>query len=329
MSTNPRRKRFAWIFILVLVLIAGILALRGPLLAMLYGGHAKPATTAVQQEKPPPQGTAVDGNPAASKDSPIPSAPSTESQTTPIILQPESGRLAFEAQGKKLGEESYQLEHLPTGEYRLSSQGFFSFNVLASDVKFEYTQETQLNADLRPLSFSLEFHGPLGLGSRSTKIQIDGEKALVSSGDKKQEIQVPKERFFMLGMFSSYVLATRIAANSDEMHLTAFMAAGFEGPKDKPQEDTSDLTIPLEFVKLAPVNIRDKATGKEREVEQYLLKLGDEEHPGSNDSVGIQLLASNGEFLGLIGASPDASRGDFRVYRMDLFPQGFEILPAK
>ena len=242
--------------------------------------------------------------------------PATEPQApgpkTFTLSQPESGRLAFEAQGKKLGEEAYKLERLPTGEYKLSSQGFFSFNVLASDVKFEYTQETRLNADLRPLSFALDFHGPLGLGNRSTKVQIEGEQALISSGsDKPREIQVPKERFLLLGMFSSYVLATKMVTGSDPMRLTAFIAAGFEGPQDQAQEDnTSALTVPLEFVKLAPVRIRDKATGKEREVEQYLLRLGDPDQmdPRSDGSQGPQILASNGEFLGLIGTSEDASR---------------------
>lgn len=263
----------------------------------------------------------------------VPQPSHTRSETSsakaaPMVIQPQSGRLAFEAQDKKLGEEAYQLERLPTGEYKLSSQGFFAFNVLASDVKFEYTQEIQLNQDLRPLAYSLEFHGPLGLGNRSTQIQIDGEKALISSGDQPREIPVPKGRFLLLGMFSSYVLATRMMTGSDPMHLTAFIAAGFEEPKDQPQ-DSSALTVPVEFVKLAAAKIRDKATGKEREVEQYRLRLGHDEHKDPESHGGLKLLASQGEFLGLIGVSQEASRGEFQVYRMDLFPHGFEILPAK
>jgi len=311
---------------LVLVVLLGAgLAFRGPLRDLFTPDQAKTTSSPPSQQTQTADPGQLDEN--APPERIDHNSVSEASQPPPAILQPESGTLAFEAQGQTLGEETYQLEPLATGGVKLSSSGYFAVKVFSTDVKFEYTQEIATTSDLRPSSFSLDFHGPLGLGNRSMNAQIEGGKAIISSGDKRQQIQVPQERFALLGMFSSYVLATQLIAGSDHTRLTAFLAAGFEGPAQTPQ-DSSPLLFPLEVTKLPSRVIRDIATAQEREVEVYRLQLGGEEpqDPKNNDSEGLRLLAANGEFLGLVGTSQDKERGSFKIYRIDLFPQGFEIV---
>ncbi len=318
---RTRRLRFALISILVVAALVGtVLALR----SMIPVEQATTEPSLQTQAEDPSNSKALQPSTTPTE------TPSTEGKTAPVILQPESGRLAFEAEGKKLGEETYQLERLPTGEYQLRSQGFFSFDVLASKVKFEYTQDIRVDPNLRPLGYSLDFQGPLGLGNRSTTVQIQAEKALISSGEKQREITVPQGRFVLLGMFSSYALATKLVTSGDRVRLAAFIAAGFDGPESQPQE-IQPLLFPLEVVRVPLLRLKDRATGNEVEVEQYLLRLGgrDGEDPSRDDAEGPRLLAVKGEFWGLMSTLQDASKGTFRVYRIDLFPQGFDIVPSK
>jgi hypothetical protein len=298
------------VLLVIVALVGAGLALREPLRAMFE-------STRTGAEKAVPSQSTSPAQPPLSPPAAEPS-PSTE------ILPPESGRLAFEVQHQRLGEEEYQLVHLPSGEYQLRSQGFFSLQVVGAEVKFEYTQEIQTSAELRPISFSLEFRGPLGLGNRSTRVHIEGETALVTSGENQQEVTVPQGRFALLGMFSSYALATKFFAGREHVRLTVLVAAGLEGPGDQPQDPkTTTLLFPLEATKLAPLTIRDRASGVEGQVEQYQLRMDEE------DSEGLKLLVMDGEFLGLLDTSRAEADESFQIWRLDLFPQGFEVVPLQ
>jgi len=309
-------------FILVLVILASLgagLVLREQLRFTLNNTGPEEI---IQSTTPQTQNSQSEASKAPPIETPV------HESAPPVVLKEEAGRLVFEARGQKLGEESYQLKRLPSGEYQLSSTGYFSFKVLFVPTKFEYTQEILLSADLKPLSFSLEMKGPLGFGSQSVMMKIAGQKAFVTSGQQQSEIEIPTGRFVLLGMFSSYTLMPKLMTGQTQDHFTVLIIRGFGGPRGQSRDSDRAPAPPfsIEIVKLESVKVR--AGGSEQEVEQYVLRMGNPSD-SSKPSRGLRLLVADGELIGLIGPPREASRGPFKVYRADLFPNGFEVVQTE
>jgi hypothetical protein len=234
----------------------------------------------------------------------------------------EIGRLVFEGQGKRLGEESYLLRRLESGKVQLTSTGTFAFQVLFVKLKFEYTQEINLDSDLRPISFALDMNGPLGFGNQKTEIKIEGDTAFISAGDEKREENIESDNTIILGMFSSYALIPKlfeVRANGDKANFKVLTSGGFGGREGRRREEAStgasSPPSPISFVEVERIGtVMIKDVSKEIEIERYLIKTGNGEST---------LLAKDGELIGFIGQGPN---GSFVVYRADLFPKGFEMV---
>ncbi len=297
--------------IALLALITALVWMRGP----LDSSRKKPVNSASEQ--------LTKAYPQTQKLHPLLSTDGLSAPSDSAVQLVESGRLVLEARNQRLGEETYRLERLPTGDYRLISKGHFSVRVMVADVKVEYTQEIRSNADWKPLFFSGEIWGPLGLGDHSMQIQFESGRAQVLTDGREQEIDALPGRFAVLGLFSSYTLATKLLTGEERTHLRVFVASGFSHSTAEPARDSKSPLVSLEIIRLAPLKIRDRATASEREVDQYSLKL---EGAQGDSSEGLRLLTLDGEFLGLVVTPHDSSKGPFKIYRADLFPEGFEVL---
>ncbi len=220
-----------------------------------------------------------------------------------------SGTLAFSGRGRDLGRETYELTVGPEG-VELRSEGYFSVRVVLANVRARFTQETIMDADLRANSYSLKVSSPLGM-SFATSAHLDGQRAVIKSGDEQREAQVAPGPALFMGMFSSYAL------------LPALVAGHPDGAVEYPilmfGRSSSGETEPTETLPLIRVEHRGQqriATGaRELNVDLYIV---------SGDMGTALLFARDREFLGLHMGEGEES---IRVHRADYFPDGFRLAP--
>jgi hypothetical protein len=275
-----------------------------------------PTTSAPASEEGPEAEPTEEPEPASGR----PAEPSTPEAP---VVESERGTLVFEAQGRKLGEETFKLKRLPTGEVQLTSQGSFLFRVLLVNVQFRYTQEIRWDSALSPRFLALQIKGPLGFGNRSLKVEIDeSRRAVITSGEEERWVELPAERLALLGMFSSYVVLPRLIADEERVRLSVLGAEGFGGPRER-RDPPPPPVFTVEIVRIDNVSVRSGSI--EWEVRRYLLKGADPNSDGDEEGEeGLRLLILDGQLIGVVARSPE--RGSFQVYRADLFPDGFEIV---
>jgi len=238
---------------------------------------------------------------------------------------PESGTLAFEANGNPLGTSEYEYARLPDGRIQLFSQGEFSFKITFVEVSVKYRQQVVWGEDLEPVYYTAEFKGPLDFGNQKNTLTINGDTATLNSGKEDASVELPQGPLSILGMFSSYgFLVQLLAEDRLEFPLnTVFMGGG------RPQEGQGGAqlqTFLMNIEQVEPMNIRVGNT--EQQVERYAIQPADQSEAEEEDSGGnFQLLVQEGRWVGLLGVSSNGEEeGMFKVYRSDIFPEGFEII---
>lgn len=238
---------------------------------------------------------------------------------------PESATLAFEANGNALGTAEYQYSRLPDGRIQLFSQGEFSFKITLVEISVKYRQQVLWNEDLQPVYYTAEFRGPLSFGNRQTTLTIQQGSATLQDGKDEAVVSMPDGPFGILGMFSTYgFMAQALIQERLDMPLnTIFMGGGRpqEGEEGGNQGGAELQTFLLNVAKLTPMII--KTSNGEFEVERHAIQSADDgEESGDN----FQILIYDGRWMGLLGVGNQEEDSMFKVYRTDIFPDGFEII---
>lgn len=305
------RKRTLW-GLLVLVLLGGVGAL-----AAWQGWFAerKPEWGISFQTPPlatsPPPATVRSGvavpEAGLMRYGPPPPAP---------FAAPEGGELAIEIRGKRFGRERYAFSALPEGGFEARAEGRFEFEVALVALEVNYRQLLRLDAQLDPVYFDSEIQGPLGFGNHQMRVEFGPEGATVVSGDETTSIPLTRQGVLLISMFASYaLLPQRIAPGQGEAWFTALGVGGF-GNRDAPEQGRQRLG-PLKLEALTDASVKSGDTL--RQVQRYRMRIN-----GPQD--GFEVLFERGRWVGLWGDAQDKDGGHFAVYRIDLFPDGFEVL---
>ncbi len=217
------------------------------------------------------------------------------------------GTLVYEAEGRRLGQESYETSW--EGDVLwLRAHGEFSVRVLFVTAKWTFVQEIAVDPLLRPRAYRLETRGPLGIGNQAVLAQVEGEAVKAAVGAQRLEGPVNPERALFAGTVSAYVLLPALyslRASSEGLQLEVLGLGGEPGRRPRALAVTS-----LDMKFLRKEQWPDVGT-----VEVYAVRAG---------SLRAVLLARGEEFLALY--SP--GERTLRAYRTDLFPTGLETWPT-
>ncbi len=219
----------------------------------------------------------------------------------------QTGRLAYDLDGKRVAEEVYRLERSTEDTVRLTSSGSFFFRVLFVTVSVAFEQEIELDGELRPRSYTLETRGPLGFGNQRVSITVDGATAMTTVGGERRELVLPEGNALFAGTLAAYVILPSLheARAADGVLLLTSIGAG-TGPGGRPRaessgEGTGDLR---------------RQEGVEVEVGGSMLVL--DRYRAQTGGFGGTLLARGAEFVAFLGEGERA----LTAYRLDLFPRG-------
>ncbi len=292
------RKRFFVISLLVFAVISGALG--------WLWWVSQPAMRLAPATLPPvpslPRTVTLPSAPAPELS--VPSEPSDVSPSPGVI---DSGTLVIEIRSRRIGTEDYTLERRETGELVLHSQGTLKFKIALFDVEATFEQVIVFTAQRRPTSYQLALNGPVGIGNRRVSARFGAATGIVDNGERRSEIALPEEPFLLLGMFSSYAVVPLWAQPTASQRLKVISLRG-------DRRDQGDTWVLLEYV--GPVTLRN-AQGDLLEAQEYLL---------TSERLTLKLYLSGERLLAL---QNDTNKSDesFRLYRHDLFPRDFEVLP--
>ena len=223
-----------------------------------------------------------------------------------------SGVLSVIGNGKRFGEESYELRISSEGSLRMTSRGTFSFKVLFATVKATFSQNLFLDRNLRPGHYALHIDGPVGIGSRTVDGTVVGNVARVTSGDAEEETKIGDDTPLVLGTFSTYAfipLLFRLLANEGAAQFQVIPLLRGKGKGGDAKE--GDRAIILHVERAGDELIRSGAS--EVLADKYILV---------SDIANSILLAKGDEFLALIATS---DKGSLIAYRSDYFPEGVDL----
>ncbi len=223
-----------------------------------------------------------------------------------------SGALIIIANGKRFGEESYELRVSGEGGVHMTSNGTFSFKVLFATIKAVLSQDVSLDRNLRPAHYTLEIDGPLGIGSHRVEGTVIDNVAHVISGNEEEEIQLGVDVPLVLGTFSTYALIPLLFRELADKGSVEFQVIPLM--RGRGQEDDAgktDRPILLSSTRAGDALIKT-GTG-EVVVDKYIL---------TSNIGNSTLLAKDDDFLALVASS---SEGSLIAYRSDYFPDGISL----
>jgi len=224
------------------------------------------------------------------------------------------GSLVFIGNGRRFGEETYELVVGEEGA-SLTSSGAFEVRILLATFRATFSQSLTEDAALRPTSYALHLDAPFGFG-REIRTEISADGAVSTPGKEGSNLVVDPDRASMMGTFSTYTLLPFAFKAREESGVASFDVLAFTG-RSEPEHGRSGspgggLTS-VSVERLGNGSIR--ADGREIQVERYRVRSA------LGDSV---LLARQDEFLGFLAGEGNET---LFVYRSDYFPRGFDLLP--
>jgi len=232
---------------------------------------------------------------------------------SPAVPYVSTGRLALVGNGKPFGEEAYELT-IAEDRATLYSSGRFWFKVVVATVHVTFEQTFEGDGDLRPVTYTAEFHAPLGF-DRSVRATVENDRVTVERSDVEERLTIEPERTFTLGTFSTYVLLPRLFALRREDGSASFEVLVFGGPPNQGSDDSAADDLPVMTIERAGIATL-RAGEILLEADRYLV---------SSDLGESELFARGDEFLAFRAGDGD---GSLLVYRSDFFPDGVEILSA-
>lgn len=306
------KRRTKWIVGLAVgipTLIVGGLLL---LLVFLGSGDAPTLSSVEQRELPqdwltPPSIGEEEDPPEERRPEPADVVP--EPPTVASIGLPFSGTLAIEGSGRRFGEEEYSLQIEEDGVI-LQSNGEFRFKVLLATVRARFDQQLEMNASLRPQTLASSFHAPLGF-DRKIRATVGESTVTTRSGNEEREFSLQSSQVFVLNTFSTYVVIPLLFALNPQEE-TMFLETLMLGGPPRQDDDDEDGTLPVMRVDRTEDAVL-RFNGREISVSRFEL---------SSETGSMFLYARGAEFLGLLAGEGEQT---LFVYRLDYFPDGFDI----
>lgn len=276
--------------------------------SLVVGGGALGWLWWTTQSRPSISTTELPPAPPLSEPAPIPRSASespTQVEKVPLIVTPgviDSGTLAIDIRGQRIGTEDYTLERRENGELVLRSQGELRFKIAWFDVKATFEQVITFTAQRRPMSYQVALDGPIGIGRRRINASFGTTTGTVMDGERRSELALAEEPFLVLGMFSSYAILPLWATPEAPQKLKVVTLRG----------DRRDVWVVLEYV--GPVTLYD-AQGNSFAAEEYLLK-------GERLTLKFYL---SGERLLALHNDTRKDNERFLLYRHDIFADTFAV----
>jgi hypothetical protein len=223
-----------------------------------------------------------------------------------------SGKLAYVSNGKDLGSESYELKKLETGEVSLTSEGVVTPPIPIPFVKpkIKFDQEITVGSDLDPIELSLNYDGPLGIGSSKIRATVGDGRIDADLGGTEKEGKLKSNVAFFQGTGGSQALTALILTRSNGSGKFTEIRTGGTGPQSG---DEDRLQVVLELVRKGTQEL--KVNGSLQEVDRYVL-----DDPGSN--VDKVILSKEGTFIAYLRLGGENS---FYVYRTDLLGEDYDF----
>ncbi len=223
-----------------------------------------------------------------------------------------SGKLAYVSNGKDLGSESYELKKLETGEVSLTSEGVVTPPIPIPFVKpkIKFDQEITVGSDLDPIELSLNYDGPLGIGSSKIRATVGDGRIDADLGGTEKEGKLKSNVAFFQGTGGSQALTALILTRSNSSGKFTEIRTGGTGPQSG---DEDRLQVVLELVRKGTQEL--KINGSLQEVDRYVL-----DDPGSN--VDKVILTKEGTFIAYLRLGGENS---FFVYRTDLLGEDYKF----
>ena len=300
--------------------VLGVLVVTAGGLVIALKVSAPPqAVAAVKEKALPAAWTVPEGTPSQSPspDEPASGVAAALGQGFPDTSQPtvhETGSMVFTGDGRRFGEETYELSVGPDGA-RLTSSGVFEVRVLLVTIRARFSQSLAADVLFRPRTYTLHLDAPLGFG-RDIRGEIAPDGSVVGTGQDGAGERVDPDRAFVLGTFSTYALLPLAFKAREREGGASFDVLTFFGPADDHAgagraADPGASSVTVERLDEATI----RAGRETLTVERYRIRGGE------GDSF---LLARDGEFLAFLAGD---DKHTLFVYRSDRFPAGFEVLP--
>ena len=218
-----------------------------------------------------------------------------------------SGSLALHADGRPFGEESYELD-VTEANTTLVSSGQFQFPAVVTTIRVAFDQRLEADEHLAPARYEAFFDAPLGF-DRRVRTEIESGIAHIVTGSDERDVPLSEDAV-ILGTFSTYALLPVLFPLRERDGTASFDVLVLGGPPDRGAAEDELPRMSIE--RLPPLRIR--AEGRTLTLDAYEV----------TSAFGRSLLlAKEREFMALLAGNEE---GSLSVYRIDFFPNGFEIL---
>ena len=224
----------------------------------------------------------------------------------------ESGELLYINQGKKLGNESYQIMKTETGGLRLEAEGVVTPPIPIPFVKpkIKFSQNIEVDRYLKPESLFLQYKGPLGIGSKKINATIAAGEIELKRGKDRKKLKLPEGENVFVGTTSSQALFALILATREEIELFTEIRSGGSGPPGQNEERVL-VEVRLESTSETELN----PSGAPGPVKRYVFV---EPENGRRKEIFVR----DGTFLVYRASSEE---GSFYVFRSDLLGKDFRF----
>ena len=208
-----------------------------------------------------------------------------------------------------MGSENFQIRKEVTGELILTSEGVITPPIPIPFVKpkIKFEQTITVGEGLRPLSLSLQYRGPLGIGNRKISAYVEDDLLTFSEGKREETIELDSESAVFLGTSSSQALFSIILARRKDVAKFTEIRSGGSGP---PREDEGIVgNLLLKSRGEREISIE----GKKELVDRFTFREGENDREKT-------IIAKEGTFLASIIRDGE---DEFYVYREDLLGVDF------
>lgn len=224
----------------------------------------------------------------------------------------ETGELVYINDGKKLGNETYEIRKEDDGGLVLNSEGVVTPPIPIPFVKprIKFNQTVEIDNNLEPVFLSLQYKGPLGIGSKKITASVNGDTLELNRGKDSQTISLDSEQYYFSGTTSSGALFAIVLARQGKITRLTEIRSGGTGPGGG---DDDEALARVEFVSKEEFTM--KINGREETVTGY--KYWEDESGRERE-----LIIKDGSLVAYRAKAGDSS---FYAYRKDMLGEEFRF----
>ena len=222
----------------------------------------------------------------------------------------DSGKMIYIFDGKQLGNETYRLIRKETEDILLVSEGIVTIPIPFIRPKIKYDQRIEVDNDYRPLSFFLQYRGPLGIGNKKVTAKVTEDEIDIKDGKEEKSVNLDGDNYVFSGTSGSQAMFSYVLSRRENISSFSEIRLGNSGP---PSEDEDRVVRDL------ILNSTDRTEmmieGKNTPVTSYVFTL-------ENGDQRRELITENGNFILYSVEDEDNS---FYVYREDKLGKDFKL----